>query len=625
MAYRKLLGSLGMSSMVLATIGPMLLAGTPASAQHEVAVVTVKAGAVARQWELVCVEVPRQLGTELSVVDLGSGQEIPAQTEPGAEPDRVRATWVVVGLAAGESRRYRVEARPKPGTSAPAVVIDRSEETAGKLHVLVKGRPFTTYRTGTDFGRPFCFPVLGPQGERVTRAFPIEKDVPGESTDHPHHLSFWFAFGAVNGVDCWAAGGRTVHRRFEALESGSVFGRIRSVNDWVDAQGKKLMEDTRELRVYDAGDKWRIVDFEITLRATEGDVTLGDTKEGMFAIRPASSMEVARGQGGRIENSRGGVNEKETWGKRAEWCDYSGPVGDHRVGIAILDHPGNFRHPTYWMVRDYGLFACNPFGVRAYTGDPNQDGTHVLPKGAQMTFRYRVIIHEGDAAQARIADWWASYTSPAQVSVASPEAFDWNIPEGFSLLFQDDFENGAQAWQPREGNRWQVAQLEGGGHGYCLTEKGQQGAIRAPGGFSLIRDRKVGDFVLTAKARCLTPNAVRGRDVIVVFGYQDPTHFYYVHFSNYTDPIHNAICIVNGEPRAPITAQPPNEARLTTEGFHRLKVVRVGKRIEAYIDDMSTPLMYAEDDRLGEGLVGVGSFDDTAIFDDVKLYAREFQ
>jgi hypothetical protein len=349
-------------------------------------------------------------------------------------------------------------------------------------------------------------------------------------------------------------------------------------------------------------------------------VTLGDTKEGMFALRPASTMEVARGLGGRIENSRGGVNEKETWGKRAEWCDYSGPVGDAKVGLAILDHPANFRHPTYWMVRDYGLFACNPFGVRAYTGDPTQDGSYAIPAGGELTFRYRVLVHEGDAAQAGLADLWAAYATPATVSVSCPEAFDGRVPEGYALAFEDDFEHGADAWQPREGNRWEVVELPDGGHGYQLMEPGKQRELRAPGGLSLIREHLVGDFVLTARAKCLTPSTVRGRDVVVALGYRDPTHFCYVHFSNASDPIHNAVCLVDGAPRVAITGAEPTAARLTTDGFHALKVTRVGKRIEASIDDMTTPVMYAEDERLGVGQVGLGSFDDTAVFDDVRLY-----
>ena len=82
------------------------------------------------------------------------------------------------------------------------------------------------------------------------------------------------------------------------------------------------------------------------------------------------------------------------------------------------------------------------------------------------------------------------------------------------------------------------------------------------------------------------------------------------------------MCVVNGAPRAPITASTPVGARLTGDGFHLIKVARsvsTGK-IEAYIDDMEEPIMTAEDKTFEKGLVGVGAFDDTAMFDDVRLY-----
>jgi len=322
------------------------------------------------------------------------------------------------------------------------------------------------------------------------------------------------------------------------------------------------------------------------------------------------------------------VNEPATWGKRAEWCDHSGPVGEGVSGIAIMDHPANVRHPTYWMVRGYGLFACNPFGMRAYTRDEAQDGTHVIPAGGELTFRYRVLIHQGDADSANVPLLYAGYATPATVRgdgavEAQREPFEGDdVPEGHELVFFDDFEDGASAWLPREGNRWEVSELDDGNHVYQLMEKGEQGEIRAPGGLSVIRGLTVGDFVLVARAKCLTPSSVKGRDINAFFGFQDPVHFYYAHFSNYTDSIHNAICVVNGEPRAAITAGTPAAARLTDDAFHPIKVARslsTGK-IEAYIDDMAQPTMTAEDGTLGKGLVGIGAFDDTAMFDDVRLY-----
>src|SRR2546426_6254040 len=72
-------------------------------------------------------------------------------------------------------------------------------------------------------------------------------------------------------------------------------------------------------------------------------------------------------------NSTGATGEKRIWGKRADWVDYYGNVAGEDVGIAIFDHPENFRHPTYWHARGYGLFAANPFGTREFTRDRRQE------------------------------------------------------------------------------------------------------------------------------------------------------------------------------------------------------------------------------------------------------------
>jgi hypothetical protein len=171
--------------------------------------------------------------------------------------------------------------------------------------------------------------------------------------------------------------------------------------------GKKQMEDVRTLRFGADGDRRRI-DFEITLMASAGAVTFGDTKEGTFGIRVADPLRVDAKLGGRIVNSRGDV-DAAAWGKRAEWVDYSGPLNGKVVGIAVLNHPSSFRYPTYWHVRTYGLFAANPFGVKDFTGDKTADGTYRLERGKSLTLRYRVLLHKGDAKIARVAEAFADY------------------------------------------------------------------------------------------------------------------------------------------------------------------------------------------------------------------------
>ena len=69
-------------------------------------------------------------------------------------------------------------------------------------------------------------------------------------------------------------------------------------------------------------------------------------------------------------NSNGQEGEANCWGKRANWVDMFGEVEGEKLGVAILDHPTNPGHPTYWHVRGYGFFAANIFGMRAFERNP---------------------------------------------------------------------------------------------------------------------------------------------------------------------------------------------------------------------------------------------------------------
>ncbi len=279
-------------------------------------------------------------------------------------------------------------------------------ETNGVVRVTLNGQAFSEYRF-QDVSRPFLFPILGPDGEHFTRRWPQE-DPGGEEKDHPHHRGLWWAHGDANGVDFWSElkdAGRTVHQSFAALKSGRNEGVIASRNLWVAKDGRNIASDLRTLRFYVPKGPERIVDFEITVTASHGELTLGDTKEGTMAIRLAESMRLAQPKGvvgaGHIVNSEG-QRDGATWGKRAKWCDYYGPVDGKTVGVAIFDHPGNPRYPTWWHVRDYGLFAANPFGVHDFEKKDKGAGNLTIPAGKSVTFRYRFIFHPGDTAAAGV-------------------------------------------------------------------------------------------------------------------------------------------------------------------------------------------------------------------------------
>ena len=94
---------------------------------------------------------------------------------------------------------------------------------------------------------------------------------------------------------------------------------------------------------------------------------------------------------------------------RANWVDYAGEVEGERLGVAILDHPSNPRHPTYWHARSYGLFAANIFGLHDFLSDKKADGSMTLDPGHAIRFRYRVIIHPGDYQSGGIADEYRKF------------------------------------------------------------------------------------------------------------------------------------------------------------------------------------------------------------------------
>lgn len=293
----------------------------------------------------------------------------------------------------------------------------RLEPRGKNLVVTVDGKPFTEYRV--DVGnKPFLDPLIGPTGVSYTRAYPM-REVKGEDHDHPHQRSFWFTHGDVDGVDFWAETKksgviREIDRKIVA--SGPVVGRLVTHDEWVAPGGRVVCTDERTL-TFLSTPRSRIIDLDVTIKATSGPVVLGDTKEGTFGLRVASSMDVNRKTGGKITNAEG-LQDDQAWGKASPWVDYTGPIGDHTAGIAILNHPSSFRHPTTWHVRTYGLFAANPFGYHDF--GRSERGDYTLPKGESITFRHRVILHEGPTSPKELASDFAAYAHPPEVVVESP-------------------------------------------------------------------------------------------------------------------------------------------------------------------------------------------------------------
>jgi sugar phosphate isomerase/epimerase len=324
-----------------------------------------------------------------------------ARTKPD---DRVKALAEQNKIWLGMIKKAKVS------TASQSKSGVKIEEAGDKLRVEINGKLFTEYNY-QNVPRPFFYPVIGPTGVPVNRHWPMKDINPDEAKDHIHHRSLWFTHGEINGHDFWGEGrgsGKIVHDKFLKVSSGPETGEITSTNKYVANDGQVVCTDTRTHKFYNTTDG-QIMDFEITIHASEGDVVLGDTKEGSMAIRLTPTMRLKGKVGnGHIVNSEGHTDGK-TWGKRAAWCDYYGPVDDQVVGVAIFDHPSNPKHPTWWHVRDYGLFAANPFGVHNFEDKPKGVGDITIPAGESLTFKYRFYFHKGDEKQGKVAEHYNEY------------------------------------------------------------------------------------------------------------------------------------------------------------------------------------------------------------------------
>jgi hypothetical protein len=297
---------------------------------------------------------------------------------------------------------------------------------AAKDHVdFLLGKDLVTrYYIGADVAKPYFWPLNGPGGIPLTRAWPMDPEAK-ETTDHVHQKSAWFCHGdvipegievkdkikGVKGVDFWSEA--PGHGAIACVEVGEPksdkdHAWITTRNEWLTADKVKILDEGRTIHLYDLGGG-RLLVLEIDLHASDCPITFGDTKEGSFGVRVRDALTEAKGKG-KLENAEGRTGEKEVWGRQSKWCDYSGKIDGKPYGLAIFDDPAN-PFPACWHSRGYGLHAANPFG-RAGSGFPAMaDKTDLvkLAKGDHLKLRYGILLHSGDAKDGKVDEAFARF------------------------------------------------------------------------------------------------------------------------------------------------------------------------------------------------------------------------
>ena len=228
------------------------------------------------------------------------------------------------------------------------------------------------------------YPVKTPAGEEVVDFAP---------SDHPHHRGVFLAWHAIDGktaADFWGWGewaptkDRLItNRSIKLVKADAQHAELAVRNDWI-AEGEVLVEEALAIIARQVKGAYVIdLSFELTPKA---DLTLRQTAfGGLCAKCRKDGKAVYTSPRGQVEMPNPHHLKPETDWPAAAWYDYTTELaGGKKVGIAVLDHPGN--PPTLWH-NLAPISMLNPCIVAK--------GPVRLQAGKPLHLRYRLVVHDG--------------------------------------------------------------------------------------------------------------------------------------------------------------------------------------------------------------------------------------
>ena len=239
--------------------------------------------------------------------------------------------------------------------------------------------------------RPDFYPVYSPSGREVTSTCAYR---------YNHHKSIFIGHADVNGINFFHDNNPTrsdlgdilLEKSQHEIDAGGI--HVMTENGWVTKTGVHLLDEERNFTVI-LDEKVHIIDLTSTLIASQTDLTFAQDNHAFLGVRVADTMDVE--DGGTILNANGQRNEEEAMQQSADWTDYSGVVAGKTVGVTLMNHPSN--PPSAFFTRNYGTFLTNFTLLDQYK----------LSRGERLTQRFRILIHEGDAAEANIEDYYNQF------------------------------------------------------------------------------------------------------------------------------------------------------------------------------------------------------------------------
>ena len=298
--------------------------------------------------------------------------------------------------------------------AADAGVSFRWQKTAHSVALVGDEGVVWRLNYGKDAPKP-CFHPVAVNGVELTALSP---------PDHPWHRALWFAWKDINGLNYWEedrttglSQGRTEVTEVTATTNEDHSGRIEMILAYHPPQRPAVLTEKRSLSITAPGpDGGYAIDWASTFRAGADDAVLkGGTSGGGYAglsvrISPdTKDWEIIDSEGRKdvpIE-----FMAKNTHGQRARWMDFSvvDKTTGRPAGIALMDHPGNLRHPAEWhnVLSDkipFGYFSPAPLWSEPYT----------IPAGEELTLRYRIVVHPGRGDPERLDATWRAFAGTTE-------------------------------------------------------------------------------------------------------------------------------------------------------------------------------------------------------------------
>jgi hypothetical protein len=386
-----------------------------ASARAADPTITVSAGQFDRRDTLVQFTIPPNVpGGAFELRDDAGGV-----TRVQADASR-RAVFILKELKAGQSKTYHLQ--PAAAAAAAERMAVTARQEGGAVRLQVEGKDVLTYQgqktpvpAGIEpkFQRGgYIFPVLTPSGKLVADDYPPA---------HKHHHGIWSPWTKTvfegRHPDFWNMGDLTGTVEFVGLDgtwSGPVMAGLRTRHRMVDLSAKPepkvALNETWEVNVYRVGaasEKPYYV-FDLGIEQTcagNSPLLLPKYHYGGLGFRGHRLWDGKDNARFLSSEGKDRSNGNET---RGRWCHVGGQVDGRPAGVAILDHPSNFRHPQPMRMHPTEPFFCYA---------PSQEGDWRIEPGKPYTARYRFVVSDGPPDPKEIDRLWNDFAHPPEVVV----------------------------------------------------------------------------------------------------------------------------------------------------------------------------------------------------------------